>query len=187
MKKKLIQNSLQEIKQLVKLHETHAYRYKRIDELSDYAVLSLGFITATILSLKPDDHNITTISAALSATGTFLGAVKTMSGVKGKYGKSISIASHLRGIYHDTLVVLAKNHLTPEDYNQILTNLMHEINIATDSMPILDATNTLQGDSLLNLQRTNTPESTHTGFHINYDTASSDIPPGSVSLAIANI
>jgi hypothetical protein len=185
--KKLIQNNLQEIKVLVKLHETCAYQFKRLDELSDYIILSFGFITATILSLKPDDATYTTIGAVLSATATFLGTIKTLSGIKSKYGKSISVASHLRGIYHDTLVVLAKNHLTSDEYNTILVNLTHEINITTDALPILDAANELQGDSLLSLKRSDTPETDTSlnasdgGFHIKYG----DKPVvSSVSLAV---
>jgi hypothetical protein len=175
LQKKLIQSSLAEIKNLVKLYERKAYNHKRVDAITDYAVGLLGYLTTGLLVVQPDDPRYVQASTATAAIAAFITSVKVSLDSKKKYGEAVSIASHLRNLYRDTLVVLAKNHLTKEDYARILTNLTHEINITNDADPIIDPSieHSLNGHSFLNLDKNNTASSltpgVSTAFHVKYE------------------
>jgi hypothetical protein len=124
-KKLLIKKTLDEMKRLIMAFESTANNWKSVDNLCEGALLFLGLSTTFLLATNP-------VTFALAGTftsglGTVIAGLKKGASLRTKYSEAYANATHLGNLYRDTLVQLAKNHLTELDLDLILTNLNHEL------------------------------------------------------------
>jgi hypothetical protein len=130
-KKILIKKTLVEMSTLVKAFESTADHWKSIDNLSEGALLLLGLSTTFLLATNPVTFAL--FGTFTSGLGTVIAGMKNGASLRTKYSEAYAHATHLRNLYRDTLVQLAKNHLTAQDLDQILTNLNHELQLVSET------------------------------------------------------
>jgi hypothetical protein len=158
---RLIQKLLAEIKKIVNHYEHLSYRYKLIDDVTEVLSTSLGALTSTILASDPHNEQLVLAGMTMSGVSAFITVIKRTTKMKESWQKAHTTASHLKGVYRDTLVVLAKNHLTTQDYESLLLSLNHELLLAGSQNPVTNPWNGLRGDSMLTSTNNNNNTNTN--------------------------
>lgn len=138
-KKKVVLKLLKSINnQKTRFKKRSAY-YKRVDDISDglLTFCSTATVTSIVLTYSNVSDTGLLVSGCLSSLSMIGGAVKQALSIKNKWSESRNSYKQLNDLAREVHILLARNHLTTTDIDNLLTDIHHRLALIDDSAPIL--------------------------------------------------
>lgn len=135
----LIKDLLDEIKFKKKKYYRLMRHYKRIDDITESLLIGSNAIAVSslIVTLATINPISLIIGASLSTVSTVGSAIKRVIDIRSKFESYRTTYNQLSDLFRETKIVLAKNHLTPDDYQSLLNDVSNRLSLIEDSaLPI---------------------------------------------------
>lgn len=134
-KRTLIHNNLDEIAMKKKIYHKKMMKLKRIDNVSESIIIASGAIAVSNLfvTLAVINPITLTIGATFSSISTVGGAVKRVFDVRAKYESIRTTYHQLNDLERTTRAILAKNHMTEEQYLNLLDDMNNQMSLIEDT------------------------------------------------------
>jgi len=156
-KKKLIGKILEGINRKKHLHRQRAMKYKNLDHIFEGILVAFSTVTLSSIVLQYMDASpyIMLVSAIFSSLNMVGSTVKKTIGLSNRWAESKGIHTALNDLSREVTIMLAKNHLSSEDLDNMLNDVHHRLSLIEDRSPLIGDAHT---ESQINM--TLTPEST---------------------------
>ena len=138
-KKQLINDLLAEVKaKRIKYHKKMV-KYKKLDDVTEALLIGCNAIGVSSLFITLQNLNMETmiIATTFSTIGSVGGAVKRVVNLVGKYESFKTSYNQLSDLERESRIILARNHLTSGDLDDLLNSISQRLSLIEDSsLPI---------------------------------------------------
>ena len=142
-KKKLIGRILDGVNRKKNLHKQRAMKYKNLDNIFEGILIALSTITlSTVVLQYMDESPLIMLTSAICSSLNMVGStVKKTIGLSNRWAESKGIYTTLNDLSREITIMLAKNHLTSDDLDNMLNDFHHRLSLIEDRSPLVDALN----------------------------------------------
>lgn len=144
-KKRLVGNLMKLIHDKRLKYKHIATYYKNVDDITDGLVsfCATATVTGVVIMYSNSEPVVKLVSGIFSGASLVITAIKKGINIRDKWSDSKLIYTQLSDLARETTIVLAKNHLSSHDLDNILTDLHHRLSLVEESEPMIG----LLGDS----------------------------------------
>jgi len=138
-KKKLIYKILESVNRKKQAHKKRSMKFKHIDNILEGCLIACSTVTLSSIVLQYMDASPTVmlVSAIFSSLSMVGGTVKKTMGISNRWAESKGIYTALNDLSREILILMAKNHLSSEDLDNILNDIHHRLSLIEDRSPLI--------------------------------------------------
>lgn len=135
----LLKNTIDDVDVRREIYQNLMVHYKTVDDISESIIT---FLNATgtcvsIIGLSTVNPVFIIIGVATTGVGGIAGAVKRGLNIQQKYESVKTSFNQLSDLGRESKIILARNHLSSDDKQSLLSDISHKLSLIEDSsLPI---------------------------------------------------
>ena len=131
----LLKNTIDDVDTRRVTYQDLMVHYKTVDDLSESTIT---FLNATgtcvsIIGLSTTNPVFMIIGVATTGVGGIFGAVKRGLNIQQKYESVKTTYNQLSDLSRESKIILARNHLSSDDKQALLSDISHKLSLIEDS------------------------------------------------------
>ena len=152
-KKQLIDDLLTEVKAKRINYHKKMLRYKKLDDVTEALLIGCDAIGVSSLFITLQNLNMETmiIATTFSTIGSVGGAIKRVVNLVGKFESFKTSYNQLSDLERESRIILARNHLTSNDCEDLLNSISQRLSLIEDSSLPIEIKIESEKKSLLNV------------------------------------